>query len=497
MAIIKSVLDNDFYKLSMQRAVLDRYCGTPVCYKFINRRPEGKFNKKFFAALQDEVSLMQYLATASHEIDRLRISGVDRFLGNTYLQWLKGFRYDPNLIKMKLADNELKLTIVGPWEHAIMWEVPLMAIISELYFQYCDTDWEWDEKQQESQLLEKMNLLKQEQQNPNLWWLNANPVHFADFGTRRRRSYQTQDVIVNRLKHFAGFVGTSNVHLACKHKVKPIGTMAHEFIMGISALESLRHANRYALRAWAKVFKGDLGIALTDTFGTKAFWDDFDGALARLFDGVRHDSGDPFEFIEETIAAYEKLGIDPRTKTIVFSDGLDFDTVYHLNKACWNGNQGMYINCSFGIGTNLTNDFKQRSDPTQVSKPLNMVIKMTHCDNVPVVKLSSVPSKATGEKDALQVAMWTFFDYLLEEPDVEIPEVEIDQATLQEGKLPLLNLLVVTNMAVSLAEARRLVEQGSVRCNDEKSTDYRAVVPVPNGLTVHVGSKKKVQVRLK
>jgi nicotinate phosphoribosyltransferase len=233
---------------------------------------------------------------------------------------------------------------------------------------------------------------------------------FADFGTRRRRSYEVHDLVIAGLKSAKdafgnnGLVGTSNVHFAMKHGLRPIGTMAHEWIMGVSALESLRHANRYAMRNWAKVYGGSLGIALPDTFGSNAFFEDFDGHLARLFDGVRHDSGDPAVFAEKAIAHYEKLRIDPRHKVVVFTDGLTPELALKLDE-----HYSMRIGVSFGIGTNFTNDFPG-------SKPLNMVIKLARIDNIPVVKLSDEPGKAIGDADAMRVAKWTFSRTPLDPP---------------------------------------------------------------------------------
>lgn len=172
--------------------------------------------------------------------------------------------------------------------------------------------------------------------------------------------------------------------------------MAHEFIMGVSELESLRYANRFALYKWAEVYKGNLGIALTDTYGTAAFFKDFDLTLSKLFDGVRHDSGCPFKFTDNVINHYKKLGITPDTKTIVFSDGLDLDLAYKINAYCLNK-----IRCSFGIGTHFTNDFPN-------SKATNIVIKLNSINNIPVVKLSDIDVKNTGDVKALEYAKYVF-----------------------------------------------------------------------------------------
>ena len=383
MPILKSILDTDLYKLTMQKAVLAYRQNVPVKYGFNDRRKEGRFNQAFLDAFYQELASMACLALTEDEANWLETS--IPFLGRPYVEYLRNYRYKPEEVQASIVDGNLQLEIDGPWERTIMWEVPLMAVISELYFTHCDTDWTFDRELQHAQLLQKADILK-----------SCGTI--ADFGTRRRRNYETQDLVVGTLKSACkNFVGTSNVHLAHKYNVKPIGTMAHEWIMGISALESLRHANRYALRIWSKVFEGRLGIALPDTFGTDAFFEDFDGYLARLFDGVRHDSGEPLVFAEKVIAHYQKLGIFPMSKSIVFSDGLTPEVAREISLAL----EGR-IRTSFGIGTNLTNDFPG-------SKALNMVIKLMMIGGIPVVKISDTPSKAIGDKDALRVARWTFF----------------------------------------------------------------------------------------
>jgi nicotinate phosphoribosyltransferase len=194
-------------------------------------------------------------------------------------------------------------------------------------------------------------------------------------------------------------MGTSNVYFAKKYGLIPIGTVGHEWIMGTSALVGLRYANRFAFENWVEVYNGDLGIALTDTFGSKAFFKDMDLKLSKIYDGFRHDSGDPYDFVDTVIEHYRKMGIDPMKKLIVFSDALDADTSIRLKKYC----EGK-INCSFGIGTSLTNN----SDFFRESPPLNMVIKLHSIDGIPVVKLSDSPEKETGERDAIRVANYIF-----------------------------------------------------------------------------------------
>ncbi len=401
--IIKSILDTDLYKLTMQRAVLFLlsdwgFKTIPTRFVFSNRRKEGKFTPAFVKILSDEIVAMQTLALTNDEARWLSLTCP--YLTDDYIEYLRNFRFDPSEVSVGLTDdNELTLEINGSWERTILWEVPLMALISELYFIHCDTDWSFNEP-----------LIAHEAHQKGRMMTSAG-AHFSDFGTRRRRSFQVQAIVDSCLSNYRNvFGGTSNVCLAHRLGLKPIGTMAHEWVMGISALEGLRHANRQALYKWNDVYKGRLGIALPDTFGTGAFWGDFDAQLARMYDGVRHDSGDPFVFGERLIDHYKSLGMRPISKALVPSDGLDIDLAIKINDAF-----GKQIFTTAGIGTHLTNDFEKMSVPGEVSKALNMVIKMDRCNGVPVVKLSDIPSKAIGDADARRVAMWTFFNKPLDE----------------------------------------------------------------------------------
>jgi nicotinate phosphoribosyltransferase len=387
MSIIRSILDTDLYKLTMQKAVLDYRQNVPVRYVFNNRRPEGKFNNSFASAFEAELDKMKDLTMSDDQCKWLRETLP--WIGEDYIQYLKNYRFDPNEVNWAIINGELQLSVVGTWERTILWEVPLMALISELFFKHCDLLWDTELKKQAEKIEEKGRTL--------------DGHTFTDFGTRRRRGYEIQDLVVGILKKFSTFNGTSNVHLAHKHSLSPIGTMAHEWIMGISALEGLRHANSSALNIWSRIFGGRLGIALTDTFGSEAFFRDFNPKLARLYDGVRHDSSDPFEFVEKTISAYRSLGIEPNTKKIVFSDSLNPQKCLDIADYC-----AGRIQAVSGIGTNFTNDFAE-------SPALNMVIKLASCNNVPVVKLSDSPTKAIGDRDALRVARWTFFNTPLDQ----------------------------------------------------------------------------------
>ncbi len=382
--MIQSILDNDLYKLTMQQAVLMAAPDANVVYRFTNRRPEKLVNKTMFNGIREDIESLSELKMDAMEHDWL--AAECPFLNPAYLEYLANYRFNPDELTLNRSDNELELTVRGNWHRTILWEVPLMAIISRNHFLHVDTGWNKKKTPQKQQ-----DLAEQKARN-----LSDAGCLWADFGTRRRRNYESQDRIVATHKNYKGFVGTSNVHLACKHGVRPIGTMAHEWIMGGSVLWSLRHANRYALEEWSKIYHGQLGIALTDTFGTEAFFTDFDSRLAREFDGIRHDSADPFEFADRVIKFYREAGIDPTTKTIVFSDSLNTELAIELQQFCHGR-----IKCSFGIGTHFTNDYEG-------SRALNIVIKMSDINGAPVVKLSDDAGKATGDKDALRVANWTF-----------------------------------------------------------------------------------------
>jgi len=275
------------------------------------------------------------------------------------------------------------VTIKGPWYRTILWEVPIMAIISELYFVMTNARTLPDSQ------IKAINLNKAR-------ILSQNNIRYADFGTRRRFSSSGHEALIRDILALENntLIGTSNVNLARMFKIKPIGTMAHEWIMFHGVLNGYRMANPTAVDAWATAFQGHLGIALTDTFTTHVFLSTFDTLHAKLFDGVRHDSGDPIAFIERIIEHYKKLHIDPITKTIVFSDSLDIKKAVNIHNHCVGR-----IRDSYGIGTNLTNDVGVT--------PLNMVIKLAKCRTAPekewhnAIKLSDDPGKHTGESEEL------------------------------------------------------------------------------------------------
>ncbi len=388
MGIIKSLLDNDLYKFTMMNAVFSLFSRQIVRYKFIDRNnisyPDG-FDKD----VMGEIKKMENLRLSKDEKGYL-MEKLGTFLPPTFIDFLEGYKFDSNEIKVWLdKDNKLHLTIEGYWYRTILWEVPLMAIISELYFLKTGQEVNiFDGDIQKNDLSKLSNMMKH----------NA---YFADFGTRRRYSFANQDRIVSLFSSVENqvFVGTSNVYLAFKHNVKPIGTHAHEWFMVIASIFGYKMANKIGLEYWVKTYNGNLGTALTDTFTTDVFLNAFDTKFSKLFDGVRHDSGDPFEFADKMIKHYKSMGIDPMSKTIVFSDGLNTNLATKLKKYCIGK-----IMCSFGIGTFLTNDVGV--------KALNMVIKVTevYVDGlgwVGAVKLSDNPIKHTGKEKDIEVGKYT------------------------------------------------------------------------------------------
>lgn len=390
--MIHSILDNDLYKFTMQMAVLELFPTVTAEYRFINRGNQ-KFTDEFVNKLKNIIhSDIKELRLTEEEHDWL--SENCPYFTATYLEYLRNFRFKPDEVSVSLDETEdLDIRIKGPWHSTILWEIVLMSTISELYFDMIEPEWKAN-----NSLATVAHDYRHMIENVGEK-LGSSGCILSEFGTRRRRSYEMQDNVIDVLKGFSICAGTSNVHLAQKYNIKPIGTIGHEWIMGNSALVGLRNANRFAFENWVKVYEGNLGIALTDTFGSDAFFNNFDGKLARIYDGIRHDSGKPLEFVDKAIEHYKKLGIDPTQKVVVFSDSLDADGAIRIKEYC-----GNRIKCSFGIGTYLTNN----PEFFRESPPLNIVIKLHKVNDIPVVKLSDSGEKATGDRDALRVANYIF-----------------------------------------------------------------------------------------
>jgi len=379
---LNSILDNDFYKITMQNAVVKLFPGSIVKYEFINRG-KHQFPEGFDAALREAVNKMAELKLTKEE---------KRFMARTcpyidlpYLDFLEGYHYDPSEVKIHQEGSELSVTVEGLWYRTILWEVPLLALISELHYEMNHMERDSNEVVM-SKTLEKADALAKL------------GVNFAEFGTRRRHSHKVQNLVMEALmqKKDSTFIGTSNVHFAMKYGVKPIGTHAHEWFMFHAAEYGFKMANELALEHWVDVYRGDLGVALSDTYTTDVFFQQFDKKFAKLFDGVRHDSGDPLEFADKTIAHYQRHGINPLFKYIIFSDGLNLEKVEEITKYC-SGKIGI----SFGIGTNLTNDVGL--------KPMNIVMKLIgvqapNKELIPTVKLSDEHGKYTGDPKMIELA---------------------------------------------------------------------------------------------
>jgi nicotinate phosphoribosyltransferase len=377
LPIINSLLDNDFYKFTMGQAVLHQFPGAEVEYEFKCRSSQVCLLEQSALELVTQINYFSKLRFYADELDFLRSM---RFFKNDYIEFLRLYQPCKDFVSVYIEDNELRVKIKGPWAYVIYFEVPILAIISQLHFaDVCQHETEIEYKRKyKSSILEVANSFDRLSQIfPN------NSIRIADFGTRRRFSLNYHLDVLRSVKDHAFLSGTSNVYMAKKLGLTPIGTMAHEWLQAGQGLGvRLVDSQKFMLENWIKEYRGDLGIALTDVIGVDAFINDFDLYFAKLYDGVRHDSGDPYTFSHKIISMYENLKIDPRTKTIVFSDCLDFERVLNLYNYLKD-----YINVSFGVGTNLTCNIEGIT-------PLNAVIKMTKCNGQSVAKISDSPGKS-------------------------------------------------------------------------------------------------------
>lgn len=382
--IIQSLLWTDLYKLTMGQGVFHNYHEVWAAYELINRG-NHQFPEGFGEKLREQVEMMSNLALSAS--DRKFLENKSSYFKKDYLDWFENYRFDPEEVDIEQTGSDLNVGIKGPWYRTIFWEVPLMTTISELYFS--ETGQKPDDQYIE-RALEKGKILKE------------HGIIFVDFGTRRAFSTKVHDEVLEALIKSAGLMGeggvllgTSNVALAKKYDIKPIGTYAHEWVMGHAALFGSKMANEKAMEVWQKEFSGQLGIALSDTYTTKAFLESFKYPFAKLFDGTRQDSGIPIEYAQVMLDHYAKLGIDVLTKSVVFSDGLDVKKVLEIHEFCKGKIKDLY-----GIGTNLTNDVGV--------DPLNFVIKLFGIKNeglwIPVAKLSDDKGKESGDPKAIKQA---------------------------------------------------------------------------------------------
>jgi nicotinate phosphoribosyltransferase len=374
--IITSLLDTDLYKFTMMQVVLHQFPGAQVEYRFKCRN--GGVNLAQHAQeIREEIRSLCSLQFQESELAYLRSM---RFIKSDFVDFLGLFKLNEKYITVTpLPSGEIDIVIVGPWLHTILFEIPVLAIVNEVYFR--NTQKLPDLQEGRRRLDVKIGQLQAD---------GLKDLKIADYGTRRRFSMAWHEEVLRVLSARLGsnpastagqFAGTSNVLFAMKLGLTPLGTMAHEYLQACQALgPRLRDSQIYAFESWAKEYRGDLGIALSDVYGMSAFLRDFDLYFCKLFDGARHDSGDPFQWGERMLDHYLSKRVDPRSKTLIFSDALTVPRTIELYQQFRGRCQ-----LAFGIGTNLTNDLGY--------VPLQIVIKMTRCNGQPVTKLSDTPSK--------------------------------------------------------------------------------------------------------
>ncbi|MDB5945192.1 MAG: nicotinate phosphoribosyltransferase [Ramlibacter sp.] len=373
-AIIRSLLDTDLYKFSMWQAMLHRHPQTHAEYTFLCRNEPEYPLAELVADVDAQLDQLCRLRFQPRELAYLRSL---RYLKSDFVDFLRIFSFQRDFISASVDGAALRIQARGPQVHTTAFEIFVLAIVNQLYFRRFDQRAALAEGRR--RLLEKSAMLRTFAAEPP----EENPFEFFDFGLRRRFSRDWQREVVATLKQQAPqfFRGTSNVLLAMELDLIPIGTMAHEYLQTWQALGvRLRDFQSAALESWVQEYRGDLGIALTDVVGMDAFLRDFDLYFAKLFDGLRHDSGDPLAWGEKALAHYAKLRIDAHTKRLVFSDSLDLGKAFTLYRAFAGRTQ-----TGFGIGTHLSNDVGLT--------PLNIVMKLTACNGQPVAKLSDSPGK--------------------------------------------------------------------------------------------------------
>ena len=387
--IIHSLLDTDLYKFTMMQVVLHHFPAAHAEYKFRCRTPDVDL-VPYIDEIRDEVRQLCHLRFKEDELEYLRRM---RFIKSDFIDFLALFHLNEKSVTIKPSakqNGEIDIDIVGPWLHTILFEIPILAIVNEVYFRNTQREPTFDTGR--DRLRDKIQLLHGRPE--------VSDCKIADYGTRRRFSKQWHEEVILKLKEGLGeqFTGTSNVHYAMKHGLRPLGTMAHEYLQACQALgPRLRDSQVFGFEMWAKEYRGDLGIALSDVYGMKAFLNDFDMYFCKLFDGARHDSGDPFDWGERLIRHYEENRCDPRTKVLVFSDALDIPKVLRLYERFHGRCQ-----LAFGVGTNLTNDLGYQ--------PLQIVIKMVRCNGQPVAKLSDSPGKNMCDDQAYLAYLRQVFD---------------------------------------------------------------------------------------
>ena len=345
------MFDTDLYKFTTSYAYMKLYPEAEGTFLF-NDRDNTIYNEEFLQNLRMELCNLDKLSLTNEEFDWACKS--IRFIPECYWEWLKSFHFDSNKINAYLdTEGCLHIAVTDKLYKVTLYETPILAIVA--YYRGKMFGFHVNETDVINRLAAKVRLSNQEE------------LKFAEFGMRRRFSYTVQDWVCKYLKQNALYcTGTSNVHFAMKYNMKPIGTHPHEWFMFHGAVFGYKNANYLSLEDWVNVYDGDLGIALSDTYTTDVFLRNLSKKHAKLFDGVRQDSGDPYRFVQKVINRYHQLGVDPSTKTIVFSNALDMPRYKEIADYC-----GNRIRCSAGIGTNLTNDTG--------NSPANIVMKLWRC----------------------------------------------------------------------------------------------------------------------
>ncbi len=373
--IINSLLDTDLYKFTMNQTMFHKHPDLIGTYVFKCRNKDIKFT---YAMLEEINAQIDHLCTLTFTDEELNYLRSIRFLKADYIEFLRLYRPLRDYVKTDLKENgELSIEVHGPLFSAMQYEIYLLEIVNEVYFRMkYDYQKLWD-----SALIKASHKIED-------FITGKYDFNFAEFGCRRRLSREWQEYVLKEMLKTGHCVGTSNVYLAMKYNLKPIGTYAHEYVQMFQGIDKIpvAYTNYYALKEWFAEYNGDLGTALTDTLTTDLFLKDFDYLQAHCYTGVRHDSGDPYAWGEKIIAHYEKLGIDPKTKTLLFSDSLDFDKAQQIYEY-FKGR----CKVSFGIGTFITND--------TCEEPLNIVIKLQYVNGRPVAKLSDVEGKSMSQDE--------------------------------------------------------------------------------------------------
>ena len=384
MSIIRSILDTDLYKLTTSYAYSKLFPRAYGEFEFVDR-DDRDYPDGFDQLLRQELDEMTRLSLSDEEEEFLRRKL--SYLPPIYIDFLKGLRFNPAEVSVAMEGRKLRIRTSGLLYRVTLWETPILALVSELYFKV--TGQSPDIAYMENAVREKARRLK------------AHEITFSLFGMRRRYSAEVEDRITELLKQHSGdnFFGTSNVHFAVKHQINVSGTHPHEWVQFHGAIYGYKMANYMAMENWISTYDGDLGTALTDTYTTGVFMQNFSKKHALLFTSLRQDSGDPLAFVDRAIKRYEELRVNPKLKYIVFSDSLDVEKAIQIKHYC-----GDRITATFGIGTNLTNDVGNGI------KGLNIVMKLFRCKMIEkdrwneCIKLSDVDGKHTGSVEEIQLA---------------------------------------------------------------------------------------------